>query len=107
MTVAEFLEFDDGTDTRYELVDGVPVAMSPPAGRHVFITSNVLRAPGRLACDGHYRAGDDRYCGTRAGGDAGRDLRGTRLTRLCYESSWLDVLSLCTNKPTSNAISFC
>jgi Uma2 family endonuclease len=41
MTVADFLAFDDGTDTRYELVDGVPVAMNPPAGRHVFITSNV------------------------------------------------------------------
>lgn len=31
MTVAEFLLYDDGTDTRYELVDGIPVAMSPPA----------------------------------------------------------------------------
>jgi Uma2 family endonuclease len=30
MTVAEFLDFDDGTDTRYELVEGRPVAMNPP-----------------------------------------------------------------------------
>src|SRR5438067_11125758 len=31
MTLAEFLRWDDGTDTRWELVDGVPVAMAPPA----------------------------------------------------------------------------
>lgn len=30
MTVREFLAWDDGTDTRYELVDGRPVAMTPP-----------------------------------------------------------------------------
>ncbi|MEO0803719.1 MAG: Uma2 family endonuclease, partial [Cyanobacteria bacterium J06642_2] len=29
MTLAEYLTFDDGTDTRYELVDGVLVAMPP------------------------------------------------------------------------------
>ena len=29
MTVAEFLTWDDGTDTRYELIDGRPVAMAP------------------------------------------------------------------------------
>ena len=34
MTVAEFLQWDDGTDTRYELVDGVAVAMAPPAHAH-------------------------------------------------------------------------
>ena len=27
MTLAEYLNFDDGTDTRYELIDGQPVAM--------------------------------------------------------------------------------
>jgi Uma2 family endonuclease len=27
MTLEEFLRWDDGTDTRYELIDGVPVAM--------------------------------------------------------------------------------
>src|SRR4051794_10543096 len=44
MTVAEFLNFDDGTDTRYELVEGRPVAMNPPKGRHVLITSNLFEA---------------------------------------------------------------
>jgi len=29
MTLEEYLEYDDGTDTRYELVDGRLVAMSP------------------------------------------------------------------------------
>ncbi|MBP2311691.1 Uma2 family endonuclease [Azospirillum soli] len=34
MTVEEFLVWDDGTDTRYELVGGEPVAMAPPAPAH-------------------------------------------------------------------------
>jgi Uma2 family endonuclease len=34
MTVDEFLRWEDGTDTRYELIDGFVVAMAPPAPRH-------------------------------------------------------------------------
>ena len=34
MTIDEFLSWDDGTDTRYELIDGVVVAMAPAAPRH-------------------------------------------------------------------------
>ncbi|WP_448203721.1 Uma2 family endonuclease [Azospirillum sp. sgz302134] len=34
MTVEEFLVWDDGTDTRYELIGGEPVAMAPPAATH-------------------------------------------------------------------------
>ena len=34
MTVDEFLHWEDGTDTRYELVDGFVVAMAPPARPH-------------------------------------------------------------------------
>jgi Uma2 family endonuclease len=34
MTVAEFLRWEDGPDTRYELLDGAPVAMAPPAVAH-------------------------------------------------------------------------
>jgi Uma2 family endonuclease len=37
MSLREFLEWDDGTDTRYELIDGVPVAMAPPAEAHRFL----------------------------------------------------------------------
>ena len=33
-TVAEFLAWDDGTDRRYELVDGRIVAMAPPSEAH-------------------------------------------------------------------------
>ncbi len=58
MTVAEFLVWDDGTDTRYELIDGVPVpkhgawregtfAMSPPSPRHSSIEYRVIRALAR------------------------------------------------------------
>jgi Uma2 family endonuclease len=34
MTLDEFLRWDDGTDTRYELIDGFPLAMAPPARAH-------------------------------------------------------------------------
>lgn len=41
MTVDEFLAWDDGTDTRYELADGVIHAMSPPSGAHRTIVVNI------------------------------------------------------------------
>jgi Uma2 family endonuclease len=41
MTVAEFLDHDDGTLTRYELVNGTLVAMNPPTTRHVQICQNL------------------------------------------------------------------
>ena len=47
MTVAEFLAYDDGTDTRYELVGGEMVAMNPPAETHVRIMANMFRAMDR------------------------------------------------------------
>jgi Uma2 family endonuclease len=34
MTLEEFLRWDDGTDTHYELIGGFPVAMAPPAEVH-------------------------------------------------------------------------
>ena len=40
MTVAEFLTWDDGTGTRYELIDGRPVAMAPVAPSHSVIVIN-------------------------------------------------------------------
>ncbi|HYG88863.1 MAG TPA: Uma2 family endonuclease [Azospirillum sp.] len=43
MTVDEFLVWDDGTDTRYELIDGMPVAMAPTYGAHQIIVSNFVR----------------------------------------------------------------
>jgi Putative restriction endonuclease len=41
MTVADFLTWDDGTDTRYELIDGRPVAMAPVAASHSVIVANL------------------------------------------------------------------
>ena len=41
MTADEFLRWDDGGDTRYELVHGRPVAMAPAADRHGRIAGNV------------------------------------------------------------------
>lgn len=53
MTVAEFLDWDDGTDTRHMLIEGIVVAMAPPSQRHSRIRANTsyairrrLNAPG-------------------------------------------------------------
>jgi Uma2 family endonuclease len=44
MSLAEFLEWDDGTDTRYELIDGRPRAMAPPIEAHGTIVANLAAA---------------------------------------------------------------
>jgi Uma2 family endonuclease len=44
MSLAEFLEWDDGTDARYELVDGRIVAMAPPIEAHGTIVANLAAA---------------------------------------------------------------
>lgn len=44
MTLAEFLVWDDGTDTRYELVGGVPRAMAPAYPRHGLMIGNAAHA---------------------------------------------------------------
>ena len=41
MTLAEFLRWEDGTDTRYELLSGFPVAMAPPAPAHGFLAARL------------------------------------------------------------------
>jgi Uma2 family endonuclease len=46
-TVEDFLAWDDGTDRRYELVDGRIVAMAPPAEAHGTIVANLTIAIGR------------------------------------------------------------
>jgi Uma2 family endonuclease len=40
MTVEEFLDWDDGTDTRHVLVDGVIVPTPVPSGLHSIIVAN-------------------------------------------------------------------
>ena len=45
-TIAEFLAWDDGTDRRYELIDGAPVAMAPPSEVHGTIVINLGSALG-------------------------------------------------------------
>jgi Uma2 family endonuclease len=41
VTLAEFLEWDDGTDRRYQLVDGVPVMMAPTLEAHGELALNI------------------------------------------------------------------
>ena len=42
MNVEEFLRWDDGTERHYELVDGFPVAMAPPAAAHRMLSARLL-----------------------------------------------------------------
>ena len=58
MTLAEFLRWNDGTDARYELVDGRVVSMAPPSDAHGTITvnlavalANALRPPCRVTAE--------------------------------------------------------
>ena len=68
MTADEFMTWDDGTDTRYELVDGELVAMAPPSDPHGSISGNAWgeidnRLGQRPACRAVVEAGiqvDDR-----------------------------------------------
>jgi Putative restriction endonuclease len=46
MSLAEFLDWDDGTDTLYELVEGRIVAMAPPNDAHGTIIMNIGLAIG-------------------------------------------------------------
>jgi Uma2 family endonuclease len=43
MTLDEFLRWEDGTDTRYELIAGVPVAMAPPGTAHGELAARLAR----------------------------------------------------------------
>jgi Uma2 family endonuclease len=62
MSIEEFLRCDDGTDTRYELIDGFPVAMAPPAEAHrilaVRLVSRIDAAlAGRRPCNAQIEPG--------------------------------------------------
>lgn len=43
MTVDEFVHWDDGTDARYQLIEGQPMAMAPPWTNHGTIAVNTGR----------------------------------------------------------------
>ena len=65
MTVDEFLAWDDGTDTRYELIGGEPVAMAPPAAPHSALAGALavqigsrLRPPCRIYSEAGIRIPD-------------------------------------------------
>lgn len=47
MTVDEFLAWNDGSDARYELIDGQIVMMNPPLRPHRVIVSRLVSALGR------------------------------------------------------------
>jgi Uma2 family endonuclease len=62
MTLDEFLRWDDGTDTRYELIGGFPVAMAPPAQAHRMLAAHLVTRlenilAGRRPCNARTEAG--------------------------------------------------
>ena len=62
ITLDEFLRWDDGTETHYELIDGFPVAMAPPAEAHrILAVRLVTRIDAALAsrrpCNAQVEAG--------------------------------------------------
>jgi|SRR5215467_4594380 len=42
MTLDEFLRWDDGTETHYELIGGFPVAMAPPAAARRMLATRLV-----------------------------------------------------------------
>ena len=62
MSLEEFLRWDDGTDTRYELIDGFPVAMAPPAEAHRILAVRLVSwidaaLAGRRPCNAQIEPG--------------------------------------------------
>jgi Uma2 family endonuclease len=62
MTLDEFLRWDDGTDTRYELIGGFPLAMAPPARAHGLVGARLVARleeslRGRRPCSAQIEAG--------------------------------------------------
>lgn len=51
LTVAEFLEWDSGDERRFELIDGVPVAMATPRRAHRILAANLARRFGEALDD--------------------------------------------------------
>jgi len=62
MTLEEFPRWDDGTDMRYELIDGFPVAMAPPAEAHRILAVRLVSwidaaLAGRRPCNAQIEPG--------------------------------------------------
>ena len=62
MTLDEFLRWDDGTETHYELIGGFPVAMAPPAEVHRILAMRLgsridAALAGRRPCNAQIEAG--------------------------------------------------
>ena len=90
MTLETFLAFDDGTDTRYELIEGELVAMAPPAPAHARITSRLHREIGNRLAKG---------CESFAGGGVARPDRPFR----CFVPDLLVTGGRCGLKRTTSS----
>ncbi len=70
MTLEEYLDYDDGTDARYELIDGILVEMSAEADINIVIESFLFSiflqfVPSYLIRQGTEIAVEGRYANTR------------------------------------------
>ena len=88
MSVEEFLAWDDGTDARYELIQGRPVAMAPPVRRHALLSARLI---GRLAAALNGRQGCNVF--TEAG------IRSTASRRTFFVA---DIAVSCADTPDSS-----
>lgn len=62
MTLEEFLRWEDGTKTHYELIGGFPMAMAPPAEGHSILAVRLVTRidgglSGRRPCNAQIEAG--------------------------------------------------
>lgn len=48
----EYLAYDDGTDNRYELVDGKLESMNPPTFRHLLLAKFIVIKKSKLVLRG-------------------------------------------------------
>jgi Uma2 family endonuclease len=69
-TLEEFLAFDDGTDTSYQLFEGRIVAMNPPLRGHGALVARLIRIVGnqlKPPCEVYAEQASSRSTGGTAG----------------------------------------
>ena len=107
MTLEEFLRWDDGTETRYELIGGFPVAMAPPAEAHRILAVRLVRGSmprlaSRRPCNAQIEAGVIRpdYADTYFEADIAATCEGNEAGRQAIKDPFLivEILSPSTER---------
>ncbi len=107
MTLDEFLRWDDGTETHYELIGGFPIAMAPPAEAHrilmVRLVSRIDAAlSNRRPCNAQVEAGVIRpdHADTYFEADIAATCEGNEIGRQAIKAPFLivEILSPSTER---------